>query len=137
MYPSPPPELPPSDPPEDQDSEPSEYEFTPPQKAEFARAAFWMEWVARFCIGGGGALAILGFSLGNLFRLAEGVGSVVIGICTWSVASSFRRVARTTGRDISYVLSAIDQLRWLYAIQLLLIPIIVVLAVVVLVLSSG
>ena len=133
MYPAPPPELPPSDPADEAGSESPEYEFTPPQKAEFARAAFWMEWVARFCIGGGGALAILAMSMGELFRLAEAVVTVVIGICTWSVASSFRRVARTTGRDISYVLLAVDQLRWLYAIQLLLIPIIVVLAVVVLV----
>ena len=85
--------LPPSDPPEDQDSEPSEYEFTPPQKAEFC-AGRVLDGMGRQVLHRRRRCACHPrISPGNLFRLAEGVGSVVIGICTWSVASSLRRVA--------------------------------------------
>ena len=143
MYPAPPPEGAPRDSVADQQSRPleedvvvPEYEFTAGQTALFARTAFWMEWFARMCIGFGGAGAILGAMQGQLFLIAEGTASVVIGIYTWYVASGFRKVGRAGGRGVSHLVAAINELGRMYALQLVIVPLLILLGAVVLIVTE-
>ncbi len=132
----------PSNPPEPQPEpilEPRQYEFTPEDDALFDDLAAKMNFVGYVML----VIACVGLGL-MIYRMVKfGVMTLDINnflllfIAGWTLyaAAAFRKVATTTGRDISHVLDALSGLRSLYTLLywILLITIILLILLVVLV----
>ena len=110
------------------------YEFTEAQNVEFRNAAYWIGIMGRLAIVCG-VLMSLGIIALRFDLLIQGIVSIIIGIWTLNVASAFKRVADTTGRDVENMIEAVLNLKKLYRLQVVLIVIVIVAVLVLLAVS--
>jgi hypothetical protein len=114
---------------------PGEYEFTPVENQTIDDLAGKMRFVGLMglilgvlLLGGGVAGLALnrggaGSSVGLVF---QGVLSLCVGLWTRSAAAGFQRIVDTQGHDIANLMSALGELRRVYALQRVLFIVVIV-----------
>ncbi len=128
------------------------YEFTPEQNEVISNLGNSMKWVAL------PAFALAAFCLTNLimgmiwtvqtgaYRDWQVIGTLIFllielliffGLAQWTLTASlgFRAIVETRGRDISFLMLALDNLRKMYELLALFVKIFLILAVISLVLT--
>lgn len=96
-----------------------EFEFDTSQNALFSDLAQKMGFVGLLFMALG-ALTILGGvfnGIGGLSNVFVGVLYILIGLWTKNASDAFRRIVDTQGSDITNLMTALGQLRKLYALQ--------------------
>lgn len=96
--------------------EKQEYEFTEEENVLVGSLAKKMKFVGIFGIIFG-VLEIIQGVFSEKTAIVQGIISIVIGIWTTKASESFQKIVDTQGNDISYLLSALDQLKKLFTLQ--------------------
>ncbi len=96
--------------------EKQEYEFTEEENVLVGSLAKKMKFVGIFGIVFG-VLEIIQGVFSEKTAIVQGIISIVIGIWTTKASESFQKIVDTQGNDISYLLSALDQLKKLFTLQ--------------------
>jgi hypothetical protein len=73
---------------------------------------------------------IVNFRLGGFATIIQGIIQLIIGIWTAKAATSFQLIVKTQGNDIENLMTALGELRKLYALQYWIFIIALVLVVV-------
>jgi hypothetical protein len=95
-----------------------QYEFKEAENKIIGELAAKMHFVGLFML----AMGLLVIAIGAVVvvhygPIVSGVLACLIGLWTQRASMSFRNVVNTEGRDISHLISALDDLRKLYSLQ--------------------
>ena len=95
------------------------YEFTLEQNATIASLARYLRLAGIALVAFGAVQAIAAFMAerGGAAIFVQGLLSLVLGALAVSIASHFRRIVDSRGRDIGHLMDALARLRLMYAIQ--------------------
>ena len=77
--------------------------------------------------------AIVNFRLGGFATIIQGIIQLILGIWTAKAATSFQLIVKTQGNDIENLMTALNELKKLYALQYWIFIIAIVLVVIVIV----
>lgn len=109
------------------------YEFNNTQNQLIRQLAQKMRFVGYILIALGVLVIIAGivnFRLGGFATIIQGIVQLIIGIWTVKAATSFQLIVKTQGNDIENLMTALGELRKLYALQYWIFIIALVLVVV-------
>lgn len=109
------------------------YEFNNTQNQLIRQLAQKMRFVG-YILSALGVLVIVAgivnFRLGGFATIIQGIIQLIIGIWTAKAATSFQLIVKTQGNDIENLMTALGELRKLYALQYWIFIIALVLVVV-------
>lgn len=109
------------------------YEFNNTQNQLIRQLAQKMRFVGYILIALGVLVIVAGivnFRLGGFATIIQGIIQLIIGIWTAKAATSFQLIVKTQGNDIENLMTALGELRKLYALQYWIFIIALVLVVV-------
>ena len=105
------------------------YEFTPTQNETIASLSRYMRLagIVLVLFGVLQAVAAVLAARGGVGIAIQGIVSAVLGVLVISIAGHFRRIVDSRGRDIGHLMEALAQLRLMYAIQVWIVVVAIVL----------
>lgn len=109
------------------------YEFNNSQNQLIRQLAQKMRFVGYILLALGVLVIVAGivnFRLGGFATIIQGIIQLIIGIWTAKAATSFQLIVKTQGNDIENLMTALGELRKLYALQYWIFIIALVLVVV-------
>lgn len=109
------------------------YEFNNTQNQLIRQLSQKMRFVGYILIALGVLVIVAGivnFRLGGFATIIQGIIQLIIGIWTAKAATSFQLIVKTQGNDIENLMTALGELRKLYALQYWIFIIALVLVVV-------
>ena len=109
------------------------YEFNNTQNQLIRQLAQKMRFVGYILLTLGVLVIVAGivnFRLGGFATIIQGIIQLIIGIWTAKAATSFQLIVKTQGNDIENLMTALGELRKLYALQYWIFIIALVLVVV-------
>ena len=109
------------------------YEFNNTQNQLIRQLAQKMRFVGYILLTLGVLVIVAGivnFRLGGFATIIQGIIQLIIGIWTAKAATSFQMIVKTQGNDIENLMTALGELRKLYALQYWIFIIALVLVVV-------
>ena len=109
------------------------YEFNNTQNQLIRQLAQKMRFVGYILLALGVLVIVAGivnFRLGGFATIIQGIIQLIIGIWTAKAATSFQLIVKTQGNDIENLMTALGELRKLYALQYWIFIIALVLVVV-------
>lgn len=109
------------------------YEFNNSQNQLIRQLAQKMRFVGYILLALGVLVIVAGivnFRLGGFATVIQGIIQLIIGIWTAKAATSFQLIVKTQGNDIENLMTALGELRKLYALQYWIFIIALVLVVV-------
>lgn len=109
------------------------YEFNNTQNQLIRQLAQKMRFVGYILIALGVLVIVAGivnFRLGGFATIIQGIIQLIIGLWTAKAATSFQLIVKTQGNDIENLMTALGELRKLYALQYWIFIIALVLVVV-------
>ena len=116
------------------------YEFTEEQNGVIGSLAFYMRFCGIVMLVAAGLQFVVGLltiTRGGFVNVGVAIISLIVGVLTLQAASGFRRIVDTRGKDIGYLMQALQSLRTLYRIQTWMIIIALILGVVAVVVVVG
>lgn len=96
------------------------YEFNNTQNQLIRQLAQKMRFVGYILLALGVLVIVAGivnFRLGGFATIIQGIIQLIIGIWTAKAATSFQLIVKTQGNDIENLMTALGELRKLYALQ--------------------
>ena len=96
------------------------YEFNNTQNQLIRQLAQKMRFVGYILLALGVLVIVAGivnFRLGGFATIIQGIIQLIIGIWTAKAATSFQLIVKTQGNDIENLMTALAELRKLYALQ--------------------
>jgi hypothetical protein len=96
---------------------PAQYEFSENDNAVIGSLASKMLFVGIAVLVASVIVIIAGISRRDAVLGVTSLIYACIGSLTIAAARSFRKVVQSQGSDISYLMTALDDLRWIYMIQ--------------------
>jgi len=96
------------------------YEFNNTQNQLIRQLAQKMRFVGYILLALGVLVIVAGivnFRLGGFATIIQGIIQLIIGIWTAKAATSFQLIVKTQGNDIENLMTALSELRKLYALQ--------------------
>ena len=115
------------------------YEFNNTQNQLIRQLAQKMRFVGYILLALGVLVIVAGivnFRLGGFATIIQGIIQLIIGIWTAKAATSFQLIVKTQGNDIENLMTALGELRKLYALQYWIFIIALILVVVGIVAAS-
>jgi hypothetical protein len=92
-------------------------EFSPSENTLIRELAARMHVVGLFTLGIGTFVILVGVIIVNVPSILSGTLYSVIGLWTDRASASFRKITDTEGKDVSFLVSALRDLRNLYSLQ--------------------
>ena len=96
------------------------YEFNNTQNQLIRQLAQKMRFVGYILLALGVLVIVAGivnFRLGGFATIIQGIIQLIIGLWTAKAATSFQLIVKTQGNDIENLMTALGELRKLYALQ--------------------
>lgn len=94
----------------------NQYEFSPEQNSILLDLANKMKYVAYFELALG-VVYLITVASGMFQNLGSGLVQIILGYLTLNASKFFLQIVQTEGNDISHLMSAMLELKKLYAIQ--------------------
>ncbi len=104
----------------------SAFEFSEEQNTVIKSLSAAMRWVgavllvvgALQCLGG-----ILNAATGGLPNLLQGIICIIFAVFTYRAADAFRRIVDSVGEDVTHLMVALNSLRSLYRLQVIILAV--------------
>jgi len=113
-----------------------QYEFKPNENKIISQLAFRMHFVGLFLLATG--LVVIGLGVVNGGHIVHHIGPIIsgslmclVGIWTQRASMSFKSVVQTEGKDISFLMYALEDLRKLYSLQFWLFIVLLLLSLII------